>query len=95
MLQINANPNENAIIIHTLYDNWRYQIQLLSSNEIYEFNIRDVSCYKTLILAISNGLVLVIVCKGETNSQLLIFNPITKECIELPKLPNLHYSKIF
>ena len=35
MLQINANPNENAIIMHSMYDDWKYQIQLLSSNEIY------------------------------------------------------------
>ena len=46
----------------------------------------------TWSLATSNGLVLVIVCKGITNSQLLVFNPITKECIELPKLPNLQFS---
>ena len=40
----------------------------------------------------NNGLVLVSICKGIINSQLLVFNPITKECIELPKLPNSHYS---
>ena len=49
--------------------------------------------YSTWFLATSNGLVLVIVRKGITNSQLLVFNPITKECIELPKLPNSHYYR--
>ena len=93
MLQINANPNENAIIMHSMYD-WKYQIQLLSSIEIYKFDDSILGSYnETLILATSNGLVLVIVCKGITNSQLLVFNPITKECIELPKLPNLHYPE--
>ena len=94
MLQINANPNENAIIKHSMYDDWKYQIQLLSSNEIYEFDGSIVGFYKeTLILATSNGLVLVSVCKRcKTNCQLLVFNPITKECIELPKLPNSHYA---
>ena len=91
MLQINANPNENAIIMDPMYNDCKYQIQLLSSNEIYEFDVPIVGSYnKTLILATSNGLVLVIVRKGITNSQLLVFNPITKECIELLELPNLH-----
>ena len=90
MLQINANPNENAIIMHTTYVDWKYQIQLLSSNEIYEFDGSIMDSYnKSLILATSNGLVLVTVYKGKTKSQLFIFNPITKECIELPELPNL------
>ena len=94
MLQINANPNENAIIKHSRYDDWIYQIHLLSSNEIYEFDNSIMDSYnKTLILATSNGLVLVSVRKGITNSQLLVFNPITKVCIELPKLPNSHYSR--
>ena len=93
MLQINANPNENAIIKHSINDDWKYQIQLLSSNEIYKFDGSIVGSYKeTLILATSNGLVLVTVWKGITKSQLLVFNPIIKECIELPKLPNLHFS---
>ena len=91
VLQINANPNENAIIMHSMYD-YKYQIQLLSSNEIYEFDGSTVGSYnKSLILAASNGLVLVIVCKGKINCQLLVFNPITKECIELPKPLNLHF----
>ena len=96
MLQINANPNENAIIMHSMYDR-KYQIQLLSSNEIYEFDTLIVgSYYKSLILAASNGLVLVIVHNDITYSQLLVFNPITKECIELPKLPNsLYYVNLF
>ena len=96
MFQINANPNENAIIMHSMRD-WKYQIQLLSSNiEIYEFDGSIVDSYnKSWILAISNGLVLVIFCNRLISSQLLVFNPITKECIELPKLsklPNLYFS---
>ena len=91
MLQINENPNENAIIMHSMYD-WKHQIQLLNSNEIYEFDGSIVGSYnKSLILATNNDLVLVIVYKGIPNSQLLVFNPITKECIELPKLPNSPY----
>ena len=95
MLQINANPNEIAIIKHLMYD-WKYQIviQLLNSNEIYEFDNSIMDSYnETLILATSNGLVLVSVCKGIIICQLLVFNPITKECIELPKLPNSHYAE--
>ena len=95
MLQINANPNENAIIIHARYDKYQtqlYQIQLLSSNEIYEFDISNMAYYyRTLILATSNGLLLVIVWDGILCSKLLVFNPITKEYIELPKLPLSHY----
>ena len=45
MLQINANTNENAIIKHAMYDDWKYQIQILSSNEIYEFDITGVGFY--------------------------------------------------
>ena len=91
MLQINANPNENAIIMHSSY-NWKHQIQLLSSNEIYEFDSSIVGSYnKSLILAASNGLVLVLFWKGINKSQLLVFNPMTKEYIELPELPNLHF----
>ena len=98
MLQINANPNENAIIKHSMYDYCKYQIQLLSSNEIYEFDVPIVGSYyktSTFILDTSNGLVLVIVSKGITKSQLLVFNPITKECIKLPKIPNLHFSRYY
>ena len=92
MLQINANPNENAIIMHSINEDWEYQIQFLSSNEIYEFDIPVVGNFyygfMTRILATSNGLVLVIV--DNANFELFVFNPITKQCIELPKFPCSH-----
>ena len=94
MLQINANPNQNAIIMHSMYGHRTYQIQLLNSNEIYAFDIPMMDLhYKTLILVTSNGLVFVIVHKDVFKNQLLVFNLITKECIELPNSPYLwNYS---
>ena len=93
MLQINANLNQNAIIMHSMHKDRKSQIQTLNSNEIYEFDVPIVGLnYTTWILATSNGLVLMFVHKNKSNTQLLVFNPITKECIELPKLPKLPNS---
>ena len=96
MLQINANPNENAIIQCSINEHWKNQIQLLSSNGIYEFDSPIAGNFYprtlTRILATSNGLVLVIV--NSTNRKILVFNPITKECIELPKFPHLQILSI-
>ena len=96
MFQINANPNQNAIIMNSIYKYSMNQIQLLNSNEIYAFDVSTIIIfYKTWILATSNGLVFVIVCKVITHNHFLVFIPITKECIELlklPKLPNSHFN---
>ena len=104
MLQINANPNQDAIIIHSKYKQKKGHIQPLNSNKIYEFDIPGLEHYfiKSLILDVSNGMVLVITRNSLKNDQLLVYNPTTKECIELPRLPkpfdwNFCYviSKIF
>ena len=70
MFQINANPNQNAIIMNSMYKYRRNRIKLLNSNEIYEFDVPTIGIfYKTWILAASNGLVFVIVCKLITNNH--------------------------
>ena len=82
--------------MNSIYKYRMNQIQLSNSNEIYEIDVSKYGVfYKTWILAASNGLVFVFVWKVITNNHFLVFIPITKECIELlrlPKLPNSHYN---
>ena len=88
ILQINANPNQDSIIMHLIYGGRACLFQSLSSNEIYTFDVIIANIHnKTLILAISNGLVFVVNSNISGNYSLLVFNPITKECKELPQLP--------
>ena len=99
MLQINANPNQDAIIIYSKCKGKKGHIQPLNSNKIYELDIPSLAQYSIqyLILAVSNGLVLVIIRNSLKNDQLLVYNPTTKECIELPQLPkpfDWHYDYI-
>ena len=95
MFQINANPNQQAICMHVSYSTnheKNFQIQSLSSNEIYKSDVPMGLYGYTWLLATSNGLVLVLVYKDTNNNQLLVFNPMTKQCIELPELSNLPYG---
>ena len=88
MLQINANPNQDAFIVHSCTYNGECHIKPLRSNEIYKFDF-STNCQKILksrILAISNGLVLVKLSIYGKPDQLLVHNPITRQCIELPQL---------
>ena len=100
MLQIKANPNQDAIIMHSDYEHayivGKGQIQPLGTSEVYEFDIPGLpNCnFPIQILATSNGLVLVNVISGFYKIiQLMVFNPITKQFVELPQLSILnHYS---
>ena len=93
MLQINANPNQDAIIIHSKCKGRKGHIQPLNSSKIYKFDIPSFGpnlifdFIQYLILDVSNGLVLVITCYFSKSDQLLVYNPTTKEYIELPRLP--------
>ena len=111
VLQINANPNQDAIIMHSIGNTRKYQIQSilgfakifkncqiqpLGSIEIYDVNILIInqSCYVT-ILATSNGLAFLYVMNLEGNSsKFLVYNPITKECIEIHHLQALPFDRL-
>ena len=99
MLQINANPNQDGLLVYPFQHQGKCHIQPLGSNEIYKFDIPiqyPLYCKTTLmplyeILAVSNGLVLVNLEINENLIQFLVFNPITKQCIELPKPPIISF----
>ena len=98
MLQNNANPNQDGLIVHSSEYQGKCHIQPLSSNEIYKFDIpiHSAHCKTTCmpfceILAISNGLVLVELMINTMVNQFLVYNPITKQCIELPEIPIKKY----
>ena len=87
MLQINANPNQDALIVHSYTYNGECHIEPLSSNKIYKFDF-STNCGKILetrILAISNGLVLITHICSQPH-HFLVHNPITRQCIELPQV---------
>ena len=98
MLQINANPNQDAIIIESHHMK-KTIIQSLNFNDIYKFVepiVNSTSSYNYYsVVAISNGLVLMVaksmaqmVNRNHCNFiQFLVYNPITKEYIKLPQLP--------
>ena len=93
MLQINANPNQDGLLVYSFQYQGKCHIQPLDSNEIYKFDIpiQYPHCKTTLIplyeiLAVSNGLVLVKLRINWELVQFLVYNPITKQCIELPEL---------
>ena len=87
MLQINANPNQNGLIVHSNTYHGECHIEPLSSNKIYKFDF-STNCGKlntSRILAVSNGLVLVKHIIYGKPIQFLVHNPITRQCIELPQ----------
>ena len=89
MLQINANPNQDGLIVHSDKYETRCHIEPLSSNKIYKFNF-STNCgkiSKSGILAVSNGLVLVKHFIDSKLDQYLVHNPRTRQCIELPQHP--------
>ena len=94
MLQINANPNQDAIIMAPINDPSKPMIQSLSSNDIYKFiNPIVNSTSENKIVAVSNGLVLMKV--NWQSIQFLVYNPITKKHVKLPQLlVPLFYSEI-
>ena len=88
MLQINANPNQDGLIVHSDTYQEECHIEPLSSNKIYKFDF-STNCGKILtsrILVVSNGLVLVNLSIDSKPHQFLVHNPITRQCIELPQL---------
>ena len=88
ILQINANPNQDGLIVHSDEYQGECHIEPLSSNKIYKFDF-STNCGKILksrILAVSNGLVLVRHVIDSKPHQFLVHNPITRQCIELPQL---------
>ena len=89
MLQINANPNQDGFIMHSYEYQGKCVIQPLSSNKIYklDFSTNGRNILESRILAVSNGLVLVKHYRHNIPNQLLVHNPITRQCIELPQLP--------
>ena len=90
MLQINANPNQDSIIVHSIYRKRIYLTQPLNSNKLDRFDVPIVGFFDDIfIFALNNGLVFVMISNDSSNYQLLVFNPITKECNELPQLPNI------
>ena len=100
MLQINANLNQDAIIMDSMNDIKKPIIQSLSSNDINKFLnpiVDSASCHDyDTIVAVSNGLVLV---KFYINNQFdipfLVCNPITKEYVKLPQFSKpLYYLEI-
>ena len=89
MLQINANPNQDGLIVHSYKYQGQCHIEPLSSNKIYKFDF-STNCGKILesrILAVSNGLVLVKHFIDRERHQFFVHNPITSQCIELPQHP--------
>ena len=87
MLQINANPNQDGLIVHSNKYQGKCHIEPLSSNKIYKFDF-STNCGKILnsrILAVSNGLVLVTHFIDRERDQVLVHNPITRQCIKLPQ----------
>ena len=96
MLQINANPNEDIIILYT-FNEKKHHIHSLRSNEIYEFDIPIVDINnKIWNLATNNGLVFVnVVNNSNYYYYFLNYNPITQECIKLPQLLNQYLHSIF
>ena len=87
MLQINANPNQDGFIVNPYEYHGKYHIEPLSSNKIYKFDF-STNCGKihtSRILAVSNGLVLVNLSIYGKPDQLLVHNPITRQCIKLPQ----------
>ena len=88
MLQINANPNQDGFIVLSYEYQGKCHIEPLSSNKIYRFDF-STNCgkfFKSRILAISNGLVLVKHFIDRERQQFWIQNPITRQCIELLQL---------
>ena len=89
MLQINANPNQDGLIVDLDTYQGECHIKPLGSNKIYKFDF-STNCGKILksrILAVSNGLVLVKHFIDSEPHQFLVHNPITRQCIELPQFP--------
>ena len=88
MLQINANPNQDGLIVHSDEYQGKCHIEPLSSDKIYKFDF-STNCGKILesrILAVSNGLVLIMHFIDSKPHQFLVHNPITRQYIELPQL---------
>ena len=89
MLQINANPNQDDLIVHSNTHQGKCHIEPLNSNKIYKFDF-STNYGKTLvpsrILAVSNGLVLIKHFIDSKPHQFWVHNPITRQCIELPQL---------
>ena len=86
MLQINANPNQDGLIVHSFEYQGKCHIEPLSSNKIYklDFSTNCGNILQSRILAVSNGLVLVKHFMDSKRDELLVHNPITRQCIELP-----------
>ena len=79
MLQINTNPNQDGLIVHSYEYQRKCHIKPLSSNKIYKFDF-STNCGKILhsrILAVSNGLVLVKHLIDSKPHQILVHNPVT------------------
>ena len=94
MLQINANPNQDGLIVHSHEYQGKCQIEPLSSDKIYKFDF-PTNCGKILesrILAVSNGLVLVKHFIDRKPHQYLVHNPITRQCIELRQHPTKSFN---
>ena len=100
MLQINANPNQDGLIVHSNEYQGKCHIEPFNSNKIYklDFSTNCGNILESRILVVSNGLVLVKHYKDSKPHQYLVHNPITRQCVELPQLsPQLfiHFEKKF
>ena len=94
MLQVNANPNQDAIIMNFMNYLRKFAIQSLSFSDIYKFvnpKVDSASYHKyNTILAVSNGLVLI--NSNFQFDQLLVYNPIIEEYVKLPQLRVQNFS---